>query len=179
MELRHRFGRALRLAVIGGGPGSWIGAMHRSAAELDGAFRVCAAVLSSDAQRSRAAGALLGLDGVRCYGDVPQLLEAEARRDDGVEAVAIMTPNDTHHGCAAAALDAGLDVICDKPVSHDLAQALDLMQRVHANRRLPVWDVHRLEPGGLRGERCVSQRWDLWPRVRFVLKPREVERDGV
>ena len=136
MELRHRFGRALRLAVIGGGPGSWIGAMHRSAAELDGGFRVCAAVLSSDAQRSRAAGAALRLDGVRCYGDVAQLLEAEARRDDGVEAVAIMTPNDTHHGCAAAALDAGLDVICDKPVSHDLAQALDLVQRVHARRRL-------------------------------------------
>ena len=91
---------------------------------------------SSDAQRSRAAGAALRLYGVRCYGDVAQLLEAEARRDDGVEAVAIMTPNDTHHGSAAAALDAGLDVICDKPVSHDLAQALDLVQRVHTRRRL-------------------------------------------
>lgn len=136
MELRKRFGRPLRLAVIGGGEGSWIGAMHRSAAELDGTFRVCAAVLSSDAQRSLAAGAALGLDGGRCYGDVAQLLDAEAQRDDGVEAVAIMTPNDTHHGFAAAALDAGLDVICDKPVSHDLAQALDLVQRVRARRRL-------------------------------------------
>lgn len=136
MELRNRFGRPLRLAVIGGGPGSWIGALHRSAAELDGAFRVCAGVLSGDAARSHAAGAALGLDAARCYGDVAQLLAAEARRDDGVEAVAIMTPNDTHYGYAAAALDAGLDVVCDKPVSHDLAQALDLVQRVRARRRL-------------------------------------------
>jgi len=136
MNLRQRFGRALRLGVIGGGPASWIGAMHRSAAELDGWFRVSAGVLSSDAARSRAAGSALGLDAARSYGTVDEMLRAEAQRDDGIEAVAIMTPNDTHHPYAAAALDAGLDVICDKPVTHTHAQARDLAARVRAGARL-------------------------------------------
>lgn len=134
--VRERFGRPLRLAVVGGGPDSWIGQMHRGAAELDGIFRVQAGVFSSDPARSRAAGRQLGFDPARCYGDVAELLAAEAARDDGVEAVAIMTPNDTHYPVAAAALDAGLDVLCDKPVSHDFAQACDLLARARAGGRL-------------------------------------------
>ena len=67
MGLRERFGRPLRLAVIGGGPDSWIGQMHRGAAEMDGWFRTTAGVFSSDPARSRAAGALLGLDAARSY----------------------------------------------------------------------------------------------------------------
>ncbi|MEP6791723.1 MAG: hypothetical protein ABI907_10150 [Ramlibacter sp.] len=62
MALRQKFGRPLRLAVIGGGPDSWIGRMHRGAAEMDGWFRVVAGVFSSDAGRSRAAGVAMGLD---------------------------------------------------------------------------------------------------------------------
>jgi len=71
----------------------------------------------STSARSRAAGSALGLDAARSYGTVDEMLRAEAQRDDGIEAVAIMTPNDTHHPYAAAALDAGLDVIWDKPVA--------------------------------------------------------------
>jgi predicted dehydrogenase len=136
MNLRERFGRALRLGVVGGGPGVWIGEMHRSAAALDGWFRTTAGVFSSDPARSRAAGAALGLEPGRSYGTVQEMLDAEARRPDGIDAVAVMTPNDTHYGYAAAALDAGLDVICDKPVTHDLAQALDLAARTRAKGRL-------------------------------------------
>ncbi len=135
-NLRKRFGRPLRLAVIGGGPGAWIGDIHRGAAEMDGNWRVVAGVLSSDPQRAMAAGAELGLDPSRSYGDVAALLAGEHGRDDPVDAVAIMTPNDTHYPYAVAALDAGLDVICDKPVTHDFAQACDLVQRVAAGRRL-------------------------------------------
>lgn len=134
--LRERFGRPLRLAVIGGGPDSWIGRMHRGAAEMDGAFRVVAGVLSSDPARSRAAGLALGLDAARCYGSVAELLEAEVRRTDRIDTVAIMTPNDTHHPYAAAALDAGFDVVCDKPVTHDFAQACDLVARTRARHRV-------------------------------------------
>ncbi len=135
--LRQRFGRPLRLGVIGGGPASWIGRMHRSAAELDGWWRVSAGVFSSDVARSRAAGPLLGIDAARSYGSVEEMLRAEAQRSgDGIEAVAIMSPNDTHHSCAAAALDAGLDVICDKPVSETHAQALDLVARCRRRQRL-------------------------------------------
>jgi predicted dehydrogenase len=136
MNLRQRFGRALRLGVIGGGPASWIGAMHRSAAELDGWFRVAAGVFSSDPARSRAAGASLGLDPARSYGTVDEMLRAEVARPDGLDAVAIMTPNDTHHAFAAAALDAGLDVMCDKPITHTFAQARDLAARAKARERL-------------------------------------------
>jgi predicted dehydrogenase len=121
--------RPRRLAMIGGGPGSWIGAMHRGAAEFDGRWRVVAGVFSSDAARSRAAGVQLGLDAARSYGDVAELLAAEARRDDGAQAVAIMTPNDTHDVYAAAALGAGLDVICDKPVARTHARALELARQ--------------------------------------------------
>ena len=71
--LRERFGRPLRLAVIGGGPGAWIGTMHRGAAEMDGHWKVVAGVFSSDAQRSRDAGATLGMDPARAYGDVAGL----------------------------------------------------------------------------------------------------------
>ena len=136
MELRERFGRALRLGVIGGGPGAWIGQMHRGAAEMDGWFRTTAGVFSSDPARSRAAGALLGLDPARSYGTVAEMLSAENQRADGIDAVAIMSPNDTHYAYAAAALDAGLDVVCDKPVTQDHAQALDLVARTRAAGRL-------------------------------------------
>jgi predicted dehydrogenase len=136
MGLRERFGRPLRLAVIGGGPGSWIGQMHRNAAEMDGWFRTTAGVFSSDPARSRAAGASLGIDPARSYGDVSEMLRAEAQRPDRVDAVAIMTPNDTHYPYAAAALDAGLDVVCDKPVTHSHAQALDLVARTQASQRI-------------------------------------------
>ncbi|HSW27762.1 MAG TPA: Gfo/Idh/MocA family oxidoreductase, partial [Burkholderiaceae bacterium] len=136
MNLRQRFGRALRLGVVGGGPASWIGQMHRGAAEMDGWFRVSAGVFSSDPAKSRAAGVGFGLDAARSYGTVAEMLHAERQRPDGIDAVAIMTPNDTHYDYAAAALDAGLDVICDKPVTHTLAQARDLAERVQAKRRL-------------------------------------------
>jgi predicted dehydrogenase len=135
-SLRERFGRPLRLAVIGGGPDSWIGQMHRGAAEFDGWWRVTAGVFSSDPQRSREAGARFGIDAARSYGTVDQMLAAEAQRADRVDAVAIMTPNDTHYRFAAAALDAGFDVVCDKPVSETHAEALDLVDRTHSNGRL-------------------------------------------
>jgi predicted dehydrogenase len=136
MALREKFGRPLRLAVIGGGPESWIGRMHRGAAEMDGWFRVTAGVFSSDAARSRAAGVALGLDAARSYGNVADMLAGEQARKDGIDAVAIMTPNDSHYEYAKAALDARLDVVCDKPVTHDFAQACDLVERTRAQQRL-------------------------------------------
>jgi predicted dehydrogenase len=134
--LRERFGRPLRLALIGGGPSTWIGRMHQTAAELDGHWRVVGGVFSSDPTRSRQAGTELGFDPARSYGTLNELIAAEKSREDGVDAVAIMTPNDTHYPSAAAALDAGLDVLCDKPITHDFAQACDLVARVRSKARL-------------------------------------------
>ncbi|HEY1461272.1 MAG TPA: Gfo/Idh/MocA family oxidoreductase [Casimicrobiaceae bacterium] len=134
--LRERFGRPLRLGIIGGGPESWIGRMHRGAAEYDGWWHAVAGVFSSDAQRSRIAGAAMGFDPARSYGDVATMLAREGARADGLDAVAIMSPNDTHYAYSAAALDAGLDVVCDKPVTHDFAQACDLVTRTRTHERL-------------------------------------------
>jgi predicted dehydrogenase len=133
---RERFGRPLRLGIIGGGPESWIGRMHRGAAEYDGWWHAVAGVFSSDAARSRSAGAAMGFDPGRSYGDVSEMLGREKQRADGIDAVAIMTPNDTHYSYAAAALDAGLDVVCDKPVTHDFAQACDLVARTRKQGRI-------------------------------------------
>lgn len=123
-------GRRLRLAVIGGGPGSFIGAMHRTAARLDDRYDLVAAALRSNPEESRRAGADLGLASDRCYGSGLELLDGEKARDDGVDVVAVMTPNDSHHQLALAALDRGFDLIIDKPITNTLAEALDVLDRV-------------------------------------------------
>jgi len=134
--LRERFGRPLRLGIIGGGPESWIGHMHRGAAEHDGWWRAVAGVFSSDPGRSRERGVALGFDAARSYGNLGELLASERQRSDGIDAVAIMTPNDRHYPDAVAALEAGLDVVCDKPVTHDFAQACDLVARTRKHGRV-------------------------------------------
>jgi predicted dehydrogenase len=123
-------GRRLRLAVIGGGPGSFIGAMHRQAASLDGRYDIVAAALSSDSAKSLEAGVGLGLPSQRCYPGGAALIAAEAARNDRADVVAIMTPNDSHFPLAMAALAAGFDVICDKPMTNTLEQAQTLHARV-------------------------------------------------
>jgi predicted dehydrogenase len=104
-------GRPLRLAVIGGGPGSFIGAMHRTAARLDGRYQLVAGVVSTNPERSRKAAVAMGIDPARAYAEAISMLDAERDRADGAEVVAIMTPNDSHHRFAMAALDHGFDVI--------------------------------------------------------------------
>ncbi len=126
-------GRRLRLAVIGGGPGSFIGAMHRAAARLDDRYEIVAGVLSSDTDRSKAAAATLGIDDARAYGDAIAMLDAESERDDGADVVAIMTPNDSHHTYAMAALQRGFDVICDKPLANSLDEARDVRDAVESS----------------------------------------------
>jgi predicted dehydrogenase len=123
-------GRRLRLAVIGGGPGSFIGAMHRQAARLDDRYELVAAALSSDPERARAAGQAIGMAPDRCYPSGQALIDAEAARPDGAEVVAIMTPNDSHFTFAMQALERGMDVICDKPMTNTLEEATALHQRV-------------------------------------------------
>jgi len=123
-------GRRLRLAVIGGGPGSFIGAMHRAAARVDDRYELVAGALSSDPERSRDAAIALGIEPERAYADAYDLLDAEAGRNDGADVVAIMTPNDSHHAYSMAALDRGFDVICDKPITNTLDEALDVLSKV-------------------------------------------------
>jgi len=123
-------GRRLRLAVIGGGPGSFIGAMHRAAARLDDRYQLVAGALSSRPDLARSAGTEIGLEADRAYGDGLEMLQAESSRQDGAEVIAVMTPNDSHHLYAGRALELGFDVICDKPLTNTLEEALDLVAKV-------------------------------------------------
>src|SRR5438094_711558 len=96
-DIRQRFGRPLRLGLVGGSGNTWIGQMHRTAAELDGSWRLVAGAFSSDRERSRAAGIGMGIDVARSYSDVDEMLRVERTREDRIDAVAIVTPNDTHY----------------------------------------------------------------------------------
>ena len=129
----EKLGRRLRLGVMGGGPGSVIGEVHRAGARLDDRYEVVGGVLSSNPERSRAAGRALGWAPERAYGDVDEMIEGETARPDGVDVVAIMTPNDSHYPLACRWLDAGRDVICDKPLTTRLEDARDLVARVRAS----------------------------------------------
>jgi predicted dehydrogenase len=123
--------RPLRLGVVGGGPGSNIGATHRQAARLDRRYELVAGVFASDAERSRAFAATLDIAPARRYATWHEMAAQEAQRADGIEVVAIMTPNNSHYAIAKAFLEQGVDVICDKPLTNELAQALELQQLAH------------------------------------------------
>jgi predicted dehydrogenase len=111
----------IRLGMVGGGQGAFIGAVHRIAARLDGQFSLVAGALSSTSERARASAAELGL--ARSYDDYRQMAIREARRKDGIRAVAIVTPNHMHAGPAIEFLKRGIHVICDKPLTATMAEA--------------------------------------------------------
>lgn len=123
----------LRMAMIGGGPGAFIGPVHRIAAELDREIELVAGVFSSDPARSRAAAATYGIDPARAYGDLAAMFTAEKARADGIDFVAVVTPNHNHLPSAVAALAAGFPVICDKPLTATLAEAHALAAAVEAS----------------------------------------------
>jgi len=120
----------LRLGMVGGGRGAFIGGVHRLCARMDGQYDLVAGALSSDPQRCKESGADLGLAPDRVYSNFTEMAAAESKRSDGIEVVSIVTPNDSHHAIARAFLDRGIDVICDKPMTTTIEDALDLVQVV-------------------------------------------------
>lgn len=128
--------RRLRLGMIGGGRGSFIGAVHRMAARLDDRYEFLAGALSADPDRARASGADLRLDPARSYPDIDALIAGERARPDPVDVVAIVTPNHLHHRAARACLDAGFHVICDKPLTTTLVDAEDLCTAAERHKRI-------------------------------------------
>ena len=113
----------LRLGLVGGGPGSFIGPVHRMAACLDARFVLAAGAFSRSPERSRAQAGRWGVAADRAYDGIEALIAGERGREDAVQAIAIATPNDSHFAIASAALSAGLPVICDKPMTATLAEA--------------------------------------------------------
>lgn len=123
-------GRRLRLAVIGGGTGSFIGAMHRQSARRDDRYQIVTGIFSSDPAKSKKDANELGFESNRIYSSVKELYEKETSRKDGIDAVAIMTPNDSHFDYSMWALERGIDVICDKPMTNTLEEAEILHKKV-------------------------------------------------
>lgn len=118
--------RRIRLGMVGGGPGAFIGAVHRIAARMDDHYELVAAALSSNPARSQAAAQDLHIAPDRAYGSYTEMARAEAARPDRVEAVAIVTPNNLHYPMAKTFVEAGFHVICDKPLTTTLEEALEL-----------------------------------------------------
>ncbi|MFV0303116.1 MAG: Gfo/Idh/MocA family protein, partial [Paracoccus sp. (in: a-proteobacteria)] len=123
--------KPVRLGMVGGGSGAFIGAVHRIAARMDGRFDLVAGALSSDPDRAAASAAELGL--ARSYADFNEMARAESAREDGIEAVAIVTPNHLHAAPAVAFLKAGIHVICDKPLAATPDQAREIAEAARAS----------------------------------------------
>jgi predicted dehydrogenase len=116
----------IRLGMVGGGKDAFIGGVHRIAARIDDQFELVAGALSSSPEKARESGLLLGLDPERTYDDFATMAKREARRKNGIEAVAIVTPNHMHAPAAREFLKRGIHVICDKPLTATLAEAKKL-----------------------------------------------------
>lgn len=128
----------IRLGMVGGGQGAFIGGVHRIAARIDGEFQLVAGALSSSPDKAKASAAELGLDPARSYGSFQEMAKAESKRADGIEAVSIVTPNHMHWPAAKAFLDAGIHVICDKPLTSNLADAKKLAALVEKSGKVFV-----------------------------------------
>jgi predicted dehydrogenase len=126
----------VRMGMVGGGQGAFIGAVHRIAARLDDAYTLVCGALSSEPERARASGIELGLDPMRTYRSYTEMFAAERDRADAMEAVAIVTPNHMHYPVARAALEAGFHVICDKPLATSTVEADELVQLSAKSQRI-------------------------------------------
>lgn len=171
----------IRLAMVGGGPGAFIGPVHRMAAELDGRMRLVAGAFSRDpAKTAQAAEAW----GVRGYGDWTEMIAAEAARDDGAEAVAVVTPNHLHFAVSRAALEAGLHVMSDKPATRDLAEARELAGVVAGSSRLYGLTYTYTGYPMVREAREIVRRGDLGAVRKIVVEypqgwlSRAIEHEG-
>ena len=122
----------IRLGMVGGGKDAFIGAVHRIAARIDDRYELVAGALSSTAERSAESAEALGIE--RSYGSFEEMAEAEAAREDGIEAVSIVTPNHVHYPAAEAFLKRGIHVICDKPLTATMEDAHALVAAAESSK---------------------------------------------
>ncbi len=159
--------RRLRLGMVGGGQGAFIGAVHRLVARMDDRYDFVAGALSSDPERAKASGAELGLDPDRTYGSYEAMATAEAARNDGIDVVSVVTPNNTHHPVAKAFLEAGIHVICDKPLCTTLEEAHDMRHAVEASGKVFVLTHNYTGFPMIRQARAMVEAGELG-RIRLI-----------
>ena len=126
--------RRIKIGMVGGGKGSFIGAVHRIAARIDDRFDLVAGALSSDSVRALASAKEIGIDPSRAYVNFAKMAQSEAQRSDGIQAVSIVTPNHVHADAAIAFLEAGIHVICDKPLTISSKDAVPVKAAVEASK---------------------------------------------
>src|SRR5689334_16257167 len=122
--------RKLRMGLIGGGQGAFIGRVHATAGVLDNRAALVAGALSSDPAKAKASAPDYDIPADRAYGSVKEMVEAEKKRSDPIDFASVATPNHTHFDIAKAFVEAGFNVVCDKPMTFDLAQAEELLKIV-------------------------------------------------
>lgn len=160
-------GGRIRLGMVGGGEGAFIGGVHRIASRIDDQYELVAGALSSTPEKARKSGEALGLAADRIYDDYESMAKAEAERPDGIEAVSIVTPNHMHAGPAIAFLEAGIHVICDKPLTVSLAEAKKMKEAVEKSGRIFALTHNYTGYPLVRRMREMVQGGDLGP-IRLV-----------
>jgi len=161
--------RKWRMGMVGGGPGAFIGPVHKMAAELDGRMELVAGAFSQSAEKSRAAGEVFRIDPARAYADYTEMIAAERTRPDAIDFVVIATPNNTHLPVALAALQAGFPVMSDKPATMSHAEALTLEKAVLMSC-LPYGLTHTYAGYALiREARQICASGDLGPIRRVAV----------
>ncbi len=153
--------RRIRLGMVGGGQGAFIGAVHRIAARIDDEYELCAGALSSNPERALASARELGLADDRSYGSFEDMAAAESARNDGIEAVAIVTPNHTHYAIAKAFLSAGIHVICDKPMTVTVDEADSLLDAARESGKILAVTYNYTGYPMVREARAMIERGDL------------------
>ena len=156
-------GRRIRLGMVGGGEGAFIGAVHRIAARLDDRYELVAGALSSTEEKSKRSGAALGLDPARCYGSFAEMAKREARLKNGIEAVAIVTPNHMHYPAAKEFLKRGIHVICDKPLAATMAEAKQFEKLVRGSEAIFCLTHNYTGYPMVRQARAMVEAGDLGP----------------
>jgi predicted dehydrogenase len=162
--------RKLRMGMVGGGPGAFIGPVHRIAAELDGRIEMVAGAFSQSAERSRAAGKTFRIDPERAYAGYEEMLAAEKKRSDAIDFVVIATPNHLHLPVAKAALEAGFPVVSDKPATATYDEVLEL-EKVVASAGLPYALTHTYAGYALvREARAICASGELGPIRKIAVE---------
>lgn len=154
-------GGRIRLGMVGGGEGAFIGAVHRLASRMDDHYEFVAGALSSTPEKAKRSGKMLGLAADRIYPDFESMAKAEAARADGIEAVAIVTPNHMHAAPTYAFLKAGIHVICDKPMTLSLSEALKMQAAVKKSGKIFALTHNYTGYPMVRQARAMVQSGDL------------------
>ena len=159
--------KRVRLGMVGGGQGAFIGGVHRIAARIDDRFELVAGAFSSTPEKSKASAAELGVAPDRAYGSYEEMAKAEAAREDGIDAVAIVTPNHMHAGPAIAFLEAGIHVICDKPLTVNSKEAARMKAAVDGSDAHFVLTHNYTGYPLIRQAKAMVERGDLG-KIRLI-----------